>query len=202
MLIVRRVPLAEDFERLFRTRGFGYYDRSRTSVEGPMPSYETLLERWLQEATLANGRRWSRAAHGKSEVMLSLFVEDCPHLNPEEDPKYEGVEFFQKRVTDARYNYDRRWQRRPPDPYVLAFMEAATSLHPLVAEFEQAMCDWEDSHGIVCTLSPQGTVCRECAEAREEWDDDGMEPAPCYLHDDAVEAYGEFWYANGERRED
>jgi hypothetical protein len=199
MKISVRVPIAEEFERHFRNPGFGYYDRSRTSTLGPMPAYEDLLEAWLQAATRDNAKRWSRAAHA-DQVMLSLFTDDCPHRNPEGDPKYDGVEFFQARVYSARYNYDRNWRRREPDPYRLAFMEAAAELHPLVAEFEQAMIEWEDHHGIVCDLSPQGTICRTCAEAHYEWDDDGMEPASCRLHDDVVEAYGDFWYANGEGR--
>jgi hypothetical protein len=192
------VPWPELFEQRFRApMGVGF---KRYPYLGPMDSYDRLLEAWLQEATLDNARRWSKAGHADAQVMLSLFTDDCPHRNPENDPKYDGVEFFQGRVTDAKWNYDPRFRRRPADPYTLAFMEAAAAAHPLVAEFEAAMSEWEDAHGgLVCELSPQGTICRTCAEAHDEWDEDGMEPSGCRLHDDVVEAYADFWFANGDR---
>lgn len=194
------VPWPELFEQRFRNPGFGYYDRGRPPMLGPMPAYETLLEAWLQKGTLENARRWSQAAHADAQVMLSLFTYDCPHPNPGGDSKYDGVDFFRRRVTSARWNLDRQFRKRPADPYVVAFMEAAAAAHPLVAEFEAAMSEWEDDHGgLVCELSPQGTICRTCAEAHDEWDDDGMEPSGCRLEDDVREAYDEFWYANGER---
>lgn len=196
-----RVPLEEDFERDFRTRGFGYYDRGRNNVQGPMPSYEQLLESWLQDGTFANARRWSRAGHA-NQAMLSLFTDDCEHRNPETDPKYDGVEFFQQRIYQARHPWIRGVRPGTPDPYTVAFMEAAAANHPLVAEFETEMREWETHHGIVCDLSPQGTICRTCAEAHDEWNDDGMEPAPCRLHEDVIEAYEDFWYANGRRDAD
>lgn len=200
MTIHVRVPLAEDFESAFRNPGFGYYDRGRPATVGPMPSYETLLEGWLQAATLDNARRWSRVEHRNGEAQLSLFTDDCGHPNPESDPKYDGVEFFQRRVSSARFPWSWKTGRSESDPYVVAFMEAAAAGHPLVAEFEAAMEEWDEHHGLICDLSPAGTICRPCAEAHDEWDDDGMEPSGCRLHDDVVEAYGDFWYANGEGR--
>lgn len=197
--ILVSVPDAGMFELWFRRGSRVSWERRQHPFEGPLRRYEDEFEAWLQEATLANAQRWSQAAHAEAQVMLSLFTEDCPHPNPENDPKYDGVEFFQRRVTDARYNYDRRYQRRPANPYTVAFMTAAAAVHPIVAEFEQAMTDWDANHGVTCQLSEMGTICRTCAEAHDEWDDDGMEPSGCRLKDDAVEAYGDFWYANGER---
>lgn len=202
MVIHVAVPIAEQFEQAFRNPGFGYYDRGRAPRLGPMPAYETLLEEWLQEATLENARRWSRAEHDRGEAQLSLFTDDCGHPNPEDDPKYDGVEFFQHRVADAKWSYTTlSFARRAVNPYTVAFMEAAAAVHPIVAEFDEEMSEWEDHHGLVCDLSPAGTICRPCAEAHGEWDDgdDGMEPSGCHLTNDVREAYDEFWYANGER---
>lgn len=197
--ILVSVPDAGMFELWFRRGSRVSWERRQHPFEGPLRRYEDEFEAWLQEATLANAQRWSNAAHAGAQVMLSLFADDCPHPNPESDPKYDGVDFFQHRVLNARrpWTWESSWLK--PNPYTVAFMEAAAAQHSLVAEFEQAMTDWETNHGVTCQLSEMGTICRTCAEAHDEWDDDGMEPSGCRLKDDAAEAYGDFWYANGER---
>jgi len=159
------------------------------------PSVWGTLEEQIAEATAAN-----LAAHSGFEhepMNLWTWVEDCPHKNPEEDSRFEGVDdLLDAKMAELYPGLTYRdgkgyWDRR----------NHCMSLIPLYVEFHEAMEKWEPDHdGNVCLLSPMGSTCKGdgCMEGDE---DSGYEPSPCRRQERAKEAQWEFWDMFTEKEE-
>lgn len=148
----------------------------------------------IRRATRQNLELHSSSSH--KIIDLYSFTEDCPHPNPEQDDKYDGVdelvdEWMERNCAGLSvqdlYKLPRPW----PVTYDFIFKNRrrAENNIPLYIEWRQAMLDYEANHGRVCLLSPMGTACVICSEG----DDDGYEPSDCYRQSRAREAYEEFW---------
>lgn len=128
---------------------------------------------------------WSRHLH----VTIDLYkmTEDCDHVNPEEDERFEGVddlidEWMQRNCAGLNSS---DWSL-----YYKNYQRAVVNI-PLVLEYEKAMREWDDTHSNVCLASPMGTACGGCNEDTDA--DFGIKPGGCSLAEKAREEWDSFW---------
>lgn len=148
------------------------------------------LEEQIADATRANAEEWSR--HGHTTMQLYMLADDCPHTNPEDDERFDGVDDLVDEWLE-RLGFTRAdmWTRL----WTLNRHRALTVI-PIASEYERAQREYETNHSRVCLLEPMGTACSDpdCHEGDEDY---GIEPGGCRLQDRAREAWEEFWWSVG-----
>ncbi|WP_136057284.1 hypothetical protein [Microbacterium sp. K24] len=168
-----------------------HYNRAK-GEDGRFPvTYWGTLEEQIAEATAANAR--STSSHDHRMQSLYTYVEDCGHLNPEDDERFEHVED----LIEAWVSHNLpmlAWQRG--DEHVIHTLrfknrQRAYGVIPIAAEWHRAQEDYDDQHvGTVCLASPMGECCTECTEGDEDF---GYEPEGCRLAERVREEYDDFW---------
>lgn len=174
--------------------------------DGKYPvTYWGTVEEQVQEATSAIARDLSADRHEPMD--LFSFTDDCDHVNPEEDERFDEVEElvseWLKRncLMGADYPvFDRSvpFERRQVQHGLRYKNERrAYAVIPLANAWERAQGEYDDTHaGAVCLDSPMGSACRGCLEDEGEDPDGGdfgIEPCGCVRQERARERQGEFW---------
>ena len=163
------------------------------------------VEEQVAEATLANARALSGAEHQPME--LFSFIDDCEHINPEEDERFYDVEdlidAWLERNCLMGSDYPKFNSTIPHAERMMQHRlkhinhERAYAVIPLANEWRRAQGEYDDVHsGQVCLASPQGSVCRGCLqdEGRDpDSSDDGFEESGCLRQERARERQREFW---------
>lgn len=162
--------------------------RTKLGEDGKYPvTYWGTIDEQIAEATKANLEQWTCKGH--DQVQLYTFTDNCPHTNPEDDEKYEGVDD----LLDAwkeRNLFGLTW--RDGDLYHKN-VKRGEQIIPEYAAWAKAQDEWEDGHSSdVCLLSPDGVCCASCEADSLEYGE-GTEPGPCSLPYRAREAWDEFW---------
>lgn len=140
-------------------------------------------------AVLAELReRHSSAGHRMEE--LYTFTEDCEHINPDDDPAYDGVDdlvdaWIEQHLFGLTYADGRLyWRNR----------DRAYGVIPLAAALDRAEREFGDQHNRVCLASPMGEHCATCDELDGEGGEDfGFDPSGCRRTARAREEREEFW---------
>lgn len=168
-----------------------HYYRKR-GADGKYPvTYWGTLEEQIAEATLANAHAVSSADH----KMISLYTtqEDCPHTNPEDDEKYDGVDdlidaWMARNCPGLKWE---PWDDISIHPLIWKNQERAYAVIPLANEWRRAQDVFDDTHNGVCLDDYQGQCCTECSEFDPDY---GSEPGACRLSETIREQYGDFWW--------
>jgi hypothetical protein len=204
--LTERVRLLDEryFEEVFRYGAPNLYPRPQKQVHGPLIAPElrkdSLLEWEIRHATKANAERWSKREHPMMEIFD--FLDYCGHPNPEEDDQYDGdlIETLEDAVNKLR-----PWDSEVRDLVITDQVAydaavAARDSNPVYKAWRDAQNDWDEFHDSgFCKKNPAGSVCTTCAGLHGTGsDDNGYESHGCLMASDAAEAYGDFWYANGE----
>lgn len=159
----------------------------RSKVDGKYPIiYWGSVEEQIAEATAENLRLSSSSIH--TVKPLYLYSEYCPHTNPEEDPKYDGLDDlldeWMARNCAGLSSKDgiTLWWKNTQRGYTAI---------PLYVEFNRVMSEYEDAHsGNVCLESPMGSCCEACTEGDEDF---GFEPEACRRQEYARERWNDLW---------
>lgn len=174
-------------------RSVNYHARRDENGRYPVTYWGTLEEQ-LADATAENLKAHSSVGH--HDAQLYSFVDDCPHSNPEEAEKYEGVDdeldaWRERNLAGLTWKDGSLYYKNE---------KRARGVIPLLAEYEKAHETWENCHtGSICLLMPMGTYCPGCDEYADDMAaDDGIDPYDCRRQDDAKEAQDQFWQEYGE----
>jgi hypothetical protein len=150
--------------------------------------YWGTLDEQIAEATALNLRAHSSIDH--KMIPLYTMAEDCPHLNPEHDERFDLVDdLVDEWMARNCPSLDRNsastveWKL-----YYLNRQRAAVI--PIVAEYWAADEWYHENHSSVCLESYMGDCCERCADFDPDF---GAEPMACRRQDDAREAQADFW---------
>lgn len=162
----------------------------------------------VSEATRAIAEALSAAPH--VDKPLYRFQDDCGHLSPEHNQKYDGVddliddwmqrncgmdsswpEFIGSREVAGAEAYDRRQDHIS---LIGKNRDRAEKAIPLAAEWRLAQVWFDEYHtGEICLATPMGTYCAGCPDERDEDPDYGIEPSLCRRQEAARERSSDFW---------
>lgn len=142
-----------------------------------------VTEEEIRATTAENLRLSSSSIHRM--IDLYTLAEDCPHRNPDDDEKYEGVEdlvteWMERNCAGLSTNDIYKWRRAGIEvsyEFVYKNRKRAHANIPLYNEWDRASEAYHAVHGFVCMESYMGKVCEECSEGDDDW---GYDPAPCF----------------------
>lgn len=154
------------------------------------------IEEQIADATRANAEQWSRRGH--DTMQLFMMEDDCPHTNPDEDDRYDGVDDLIDEWLASIGLSGIRWTSRDDTERQLYWKnrQRAGTVIPLVGEWWRAEEEYGANHNRVCLLNPMGTACSD-PDCHEGDDDFGIESGGCRLQERAREAWDEFWWSVG-----
>lgn len=165
------------------------YHRRDENGKYPVVYWGTIEEQ-VKEAQAKNREFMFSGTH--EEMKLYTMAEDCPHSNPDEDEKFDGVDdlidaWMERNCPGLQESrdYTLKWKNR----------ERAIAVIPLAAEHERASHEYHDTHNTVCLEGYMGTCCLACTEGGDDW---GYEPEPCRLGDKLRDQNEEFYDAISE----
>jgi hypothetical protein len=158
------------------------------------PITEEQMEDRIRKTTAENLLEHSSQGHVQQD--LWTWAEDCPHTNPEDAEKYEGLddlvdEWMQRNCAGLSFE-DVRKSRDLWDLYTRNRRRAEDNI-PLYVQYRVELTAYEAIHsGWVCMdeNSYMGTCCLGCTEGDE---DSGYEPGSCRRQESAREAQEEFF---------
>lgn len=152
------------------------------------------VEEQIAEATRVNAEQWSRRGHRL--MPLYAMEGDCPHTDPEDDERFDGVDDLVDAWAARLGLGDTPGSRATSGGWALWWKNRARAyaVIPLAAEYELAAIEYSANHNRVCLLEPMGEACSDpdCHDGDEDY---GIEPGVCRLPDRARDAWDEFWWA-------
>lgn len=159
------------------------------------------IERQVKEAQAENREKYAQSSH--KPVQLYTMLGDCEHEDPDDMDKFDGVEDLEDEFLD-RIGLGHENPYSSPGEYEMYWawvrlkmknLKRAAAVIPLVAEYNKASDEYQDTHGSgVCLEDPQDLACSYCDQDALDYGDGVSDPG-CDLNYEVTEAWENFWDA-------